>query len=355
VCGNGYSQPATDYFRRTDWTYVHTAGRNGTAPVPGGSMVWPWAGQTVLRSGYTLDDTWSWFQLGPYGSSGHAHRAKLSLVVRKNGVMLLADSGRFAYQGDTLSHTLHIDYASLTHAHNTLTLDGKEQLNQPAVATSPLHNSTWSLTADVDCVHGNMSLYDGLTGTATHTRSVVFVKRDKTEWFVVVDVVDSDRERSVQATWHTHPNATTKLLDKTAVITGADVKTGRAVNMDVAVVAADTGKTGGVTWRTPTVVRGAGPNTDNTTWTYQGWYSAHYLDASPADTVVYDADVPKGRTVFAWVLLPDTQGRGSMLTATVLSVESESVTVQVNGARGDDDNWVVEAPLVGNNVKVSKV
>ena len=52
----------------------------------------------AMRSAYDAGATWAWFDVGPYGSSGHAHRDKLTLNVHARGAMLLIDSGRFAYQ-----------------------------------------------------------------------------------------------------------------------------------------------------------------------------------------------------------------------------------------------------------------
>jgi len=48
--------------------------------------MFPWAGQAVFKSGYDDAATWAWFAVGPYGSSGHAHRAKLALALRAHGM-----------------------------------------------------------------------------------------------------------------------------------------------------------------------------------------------------------------------------------------------------------------------------
>ena len=65
--------------------YVNTNGEKGVPPsgpthsTP--STAFDWAGQIVMRSGYDANATWIWFDNGPYGSSGHAHRDKLGSFV----------------------------------------------------------------------------------------------------------------------------------------------------------------------------------------------------------------------------------------------------------------------------------
>jgi hypothetical protein len=50
-------QPATDYFNRSDWTYVHTGGKQGTKPLGTcASRMWPWGGQAVVRNHYEKED-----------------------------------------------------------------------------------------------------------------------------------------------------------------------------------------------------------------------------------------------------------------------------------------------------------
>ena len=98
--GTRWSQvaPYADFFNRSDWTYVGTAGASGSQPEGPTSSVFPWAGQVILRDAYN-GSHWAFFDVGPYGSSGHAHRDKLHLNIRAFGNQLLTDSGRFAYNG----------------------------------------------------------------------------------------------------------------------------------------------------------------------------------------------------------------------------------------------------------------
>jgi hypothetical protein len=78
------------------------------------------------------------------------------------------------YNGVGPSKTLHDEYGDTTQAHNTLTLDGKQQQAAPSLATKPLPNSSWRFGAEEDVVRASMSLWDGLEGNATHTRALLY-------------------------------------------------------------------------------------------------------------------------------------------------------------------------------------
>ena len=88
-----------------------------------------------------------WMDVGPYGSSGHAHCSKNAVNIRASGAMLLVDSGRFQYNGQGLSEQLNRQYERTTTAHNTLTFDGKQQAAAPAVANGPVANGTATSTS----------------------------------------------------------------------------------------------------------------------------------------------------------------------------------------------------------------
>ena len=80
-CDHGWRPDVETFFNRSDWTYVRTNGQNGTKPSGLGhetpSVFFDWAGQASMRSGFEADAEWLWFDVGPYGSSFHAHRDKL--------------------------------------------------------------------------------------------------------------------------------------------------------------------------------------------------------------------------------------------------------------------------------------
>ena len=342
ICGAGFVPSVARWFNRSDWDFVRTNGRYGRHPsgeahaTP--SSMFPWAGQAVLRSGYGTADSWLWFDVGPFGSNPfHAHRDKLSVLLNAHGAMLLADSGRFAYAGNSFSHTLR-PYCHLTTAHNTLRIDGKQQSESPAVATAPRPTTSWSFKPSVDIVQGSMSQYDGLDGNGTHSRTVY---HRRGEWFVIVDVVTSDRGgRGVQATWHTHPNASVDLdADGTGIATirGVDLRSQDPADVHLALVPA-TGAAG-QGWHGSKVVKGVLAGKDGATED-QGWFDEHYSDARPAPTLVYDAVLGPGTksAVFAWLLVVTTSGTAAAAVATTSTASITTVggstvgiAVTVNG------------------------
>lgn len=320
---SGWNQAAYDYFKRADWLYVHTNGREGSKPAGASpSVMFPWGGHCVLKSGFDKAATWALFDVGP-SPGGHAHRAKLSLNVRANGSMLLVDSGRFAYSGNTLSHTLQAEYAHMTHAHNTLTIDGKSQQAAPKKATEPIPSSSWSFTEDRDSVVASMGLFENLTGTAMHTRAVIYMRG---RYFVVIDQVASDRARAVQATWHAHPNSTVaRRGDGAATVLGVSPETGLATETCIDVILA-TGA--GVDSVNSKLVRGQNKSSQEP---WQGWYSQTYDGAWPSPTLVYDFQTESGDSIFAWLLVPrSTSEAGDAAILSVSASPDGRVDVQVS-------------------------
>eukprot|EP00048_Salpingoeca_helianthica_P017965 m.239961 g.239961 ORF g.239961 m.239961 type:complete len:694 (+) comp22943_c0_seq1:21-2102(+) len=325
-------QEIARHFNRSDWQYIYSAGAQGTKPSGSASHLFEWAGQFVMKSGYILDDHWACFDVGPYGSSGHAHRDKLHLNIRAYSSMLLVDSGRFTYQGD--GSIYHSQYATFTRAHNTFTIDGCDQSAAPAVAVKPVSNSTWTITEDHDYARGTMASYDGLKGNASHTRAVLYIKG---QYWVVVDVIATDRPRSVQATWHAHPNSTVTLDPHAFSATVTGVPRGC-----IAVVpAAD-----GASWGNATVVSGQQPPEFAK---FQGWYSESYLDHRPAPTLVYNAAI-RGSAVFAWLLYPSPTAPAALPSLAIAIKDArtpqQSVTVGVTVGTASHTHTLVTTPVL---------
>ena len=343
LCGSGYDASAAAYFQRQDWTWIATRGQAGAAPAlpDGPSAAFPWAGQLALRSGFDAAATWAFFDVGPYGSSGHAHRDKLHLNIHAKGAMLLVDSGRFAYAGTDLSNTLHTQYGPFAFAHNTLTLDGADQLPTPATVAAPMPAATYRLAPAADWAFGNMSAWDAtLKGSATHTRAVYYQRAPAAaaaaatggsadgDFLLVVDVLASDRPRTVEATWHAHPNGTVDLSAAPAFVAavgGADWATGRPAAAQACVIPAS----GAATWASAAVVMGV---MQNATEHFQGWYSQSYDDADAAPTLVYRAPNTPDGAVFAWLIVPQSARGPCTDSAEVVAVSSTSVTIHASVA-----------------------
>ena len=340
VCGSGYSEAATLYFNRTDWRYIHTNGEEGSIPssniTTGPSVVFPWAGQVVMRSNYSEGATWAWFDLGPYGSSIHGHRDKLSLNIHSRGAMILVDSGRFAYSGTDLPAILHVAYARNATAHNTFTIDNCDQAPEPAVASGPLPSDSVFLSPSFDEAFGSMTNYDKacLVGDAKHSRAVRFMRAagaggdspDDGDFLVVVDVIESDRTRSVQAHWHSHPNASiVDFNNKTfaAQVGGARYSNNKPMTSQVCLIPAVNASQ----WENVSIKRGDKPPTAP----YQGWFSASYDDAQPSSTLVYEGQAVDGNGIWAWLIIPSAMTRTCENdTARIISSNSSHAVVGVS-------------------------
>jgi hypothetical protein len=294
----------------------------------------------ALRSGYSAGASWAWFDVGPFGSSIHGHRDKLALNLHARGAMLLVDSGRFAYSGSDLPAILHTHYARNASAHNTLTLDGCDQRAEPAVAAAPLAPGAVVLTPPWDEARATMDLYDAacLAGAGAHSRAVHFARGagagggapEDGDFLLVVDVVRSDRPRTVQAHWHSHPNASGGVqVNATSGVArvGGARWSGEPLPAQACLIPA----AGGTGWEGVAAVRGAAPPAAPA---YQGWFSASYDDASPATALVYQGRAAgggeAGSGVWAWLIVPSAAPRScSADGARVAAANATHVTVEV--------------------------
>jgi hypothetical protein len=290
---------AAQAHRRPDWLHIATHGTRGTAPGTGPSVVFPWAGQLVMRSGWDADATWALFDAGPAGT-GEPHRDKLHLSIDAYGRALLVDAARFNYQDDRWR-----DYFAGSAAHNVIRIDGGQQKVGAERAERPLAASEYAMTPEYDFARGVFDAgFEGVRGTVIHTRVVLYV-RD--EFWVVADRVETDRARTLEALWHFAPDCHVALDGRDAVSNDA----GRG-NLRIAPV-------GGMRW-SPQIVAGRESPV-------QGWYSPYYDEKVPAPAAVFKTDIP-GTTTFAWVLLP-ARGEVAKVDARVISSRAERLELRV--------------------------
>jgi Heparinase II/III-like protein len=259
----------------------------------------------------------------------------LQLHLHARNSMLLVDSGRFAYDGTDLSATLHQEYSSFTFAHNTFTIDGCDQLPDPPMAKEPIPDESVIFTPLVDTAFGNMSLYDGLKGSATHTRGLYFQRpngdtSNDGDYLIAIDIIDSDRARSVSATWHAHPNSSGLTLDPTSGIAnvgGVHGATGLPTTAQACVIPATKNNMTSI-WEIATVITGQQKDpSKNINW--QGWYSQAFEDAWSAPTLVYNTSVNSGRTYFGWLIIPTSIRKPCTSTLNLLSATNTNVLAEV--------------------------
>lgn len=264
-----------DFYARDDWRFVASNGAEGLAPARA-SVVFPWAGHVVVRSGFAADAHWAFFDIGPWGT-GHQHDDMLHLSVSAFGRDLLVDGGRYGYRENAWR-----DYFTGSAAHNVIIVDGRGQRSGPERADAPLDSTAFVWGEAFDFARGSFDAgFRGVAGRAHHTRALMYVRG---AYWIVVDRIDTDRPRQVTALWHLHPDCAVALEGLEAVTTNPDAGNLRVVPL------------GAVDWRVTVV---SGQNTPE----IQGWYSAHYNQRVPAPTAVYTARMTQS-TTFAWLLLP---------------------------------------------------
>ncbi len=265
---------AAETYQRPDWQWIATNGKAGKAPPGPPSIVFPHAGQLIMRSGFDADAHWGFFDAGPLGAA-HVHYDKLHLSVSAFGRDLLVDGGRYTYRHDAFRR-----HFVSSRAHNVVLIDGRGQRRYRQ--KTPLPAGSYAVEPAFDYARGR---YDGgfdrIEGKAVHTRAVMYVRG---RFWVVVDRIESDRPRKVQALWHYHPACT--VAARGTSVTSTDAGKG---NLRIVPVS-------DLPWKVKVVKGRASP-------AVQGWYSPRYNVKQPSPAAVYSAAIGKAAT-FAWVLLP---------------------------------------------------
>lgn len=320
---------ASKDYRRPDWLFIATNGREGVAPEGPPSAVFPWAGQLIARSGFDAGAHWGFFDFGPWGT-GHQHNDMLHLSISAYGRDLLDDSGRFAYQGAIA--TEFRGYAVHSRAHNVVLIDGQGQGPGEKKAGAPLSGQHYSIRSDFDYARNTFQNFTGIEGVAQHTRALMYVRG---AFWVVVDRIETDRPRRVEVPWHWHPGC--------AVARATD----REGSLDVESTDPGLGNlriqpAGAVPWTVEIVKGQKSP-------ALQGWYSERYNEVAPAPASVYAAEIP-GDATFAWVLIP---GRGRIPALKIeflppgnaATEASDAATLRVEDSEGK--RWTLNIPLSG--------
>lgn len=180
--------------QRQDWLYLASDRREGTPPRQS-SWHLPYAGWSMMRTGWSARDKYLFFEAGPFGVA-HQHEDQLSLILQIGGQRLLTEAGIYSYDRSDWRR-----YVLSSRAHNVVLVDGQEQNRrtqpQTFAATEP-YDARWFSSDDFDFAQGQ---YDSGFGAknevkVTHTRQVLFVKPDY--WLLV------DRMQPADAAEHTY-------------------------------------------------------------------------------------------------------------------------------------------------------
>lgn len=305
---------AADKYRRPDWAYIASNGRAGQAPARP-SVMFTWVGHLLMRSGFDADAQWGFFDLGPWGT-GHQHNDMLHLSITAGGRDLLVDSGRFSYSGE-IAAKFRVPYAFHSAGHNVILMDGQGQSPGPLSATSALPNTAYRLEKDFDYARGVCPHFAKVEGKISHARSVLYVRG---HCWLVVDQIDTDRPRKLEALWHWHPACTVKASGLR--VESTDEGKGNLAVMPI----------GDVKWSVELVKGQTEPR-------LQGWYSEKYNKYEPATAAVYSLSVDRS-TTFGWILYP-AKGSVPPYSASVRACDAERMTVQVDLPQGESLTLVV--------------
>lgn len=157
--------------------------------------------------------------------------------------------------------------------------------------------------------------FDGLKGDATHTRAVHY---QRGEFWIVVDRIETDRERTLQPLWHFHPDCTVETAGSTASSTDPDRGNLRIV------------PAGDIDWDVELIRGQESPHP-------MGWYSPDYGEALPTTVASYEADIAEGTTTFAWLILP-AEDAAPEAGANLIEADPAHATVRVRIGEKDARN-----------------
>ena len=306
---------ALNYGRR-DWLYIASNGKKGVKPKGPPSIFFPWAGQLIMRSGFEPNAQWAFFDIGPWGT-GHQHNDKLHLSLSAYGRDLLVDGGRFAYRGEVANKFRK--YATGSFSHNVLLIDGNGQAPGPELNTQPISKEHFRITKDFDYASGSFDKFINVGGEIKHTRAIFYVRG---KFWVMVDRINTDRPRKIEALWHWHPDC--KVVIKENNIVGTQNENG---NLEIIPV-------GSASWSVSLVKGQENPD-------IQGWYSKEYNQYVPNIASIYSTEINKSSS-FVWILYP-SKNNPPMVQAKIISENKGGITLQV--VNSNEGKWTLKIPF----------
>ncbi len=288
-------------YERLDWTSITTNRKCGQKPMVRPSIIFPWAGQMVMRSAWDKQAHWAFFDMGPMGINYHIHNDKLHLSVAAYGRDLLVDSGRYSYVRSPYWH-----YFRGSASHNVILVNGGGQKMDIRETYRPFtENISYSISDELDYARSCFKAgFIGVSGIVTHTRAVVYL-RD--QYWVVVDQILTNRPRQIETLWHFHPDCT--VVTEADTVGSVDEGLGNLKIIPVSTL----------DWTVNLVQGQENP--------VQGWWSREYNHKQPNPTAIYSTQIQTS-TCFAWVLVP-AKDRVLGVDVHVFSATSDTMILSV--------------------------
>ena len=185
-------------------------------------------GYFVMRDGWSGESSYVLADSGPHGSfgCGHAHADALAFEYAAAGKSWLVDPGTFTYTGDANLR----DVFRATEAHNTVTVDGRSQ-SVPAGPFAWKHiaqSTTREFIAEkaFDYFEASHDGYERLDDPVTHTRSLLFLKRDEEcelpPYLIVRDQLVARKQHQYALRYHLAPGCSVVARENEIIATSGD-------------------------------------------------------------------------------------------------------------------------------------
>lgn len=304
-------------FNRPDWDYIASNAKMGVEPKQK-SIMFPWAGQMIMRNGFKPESQYLFFDAGPWGIA-HQHNDKLHFSISAYGREIMPDAGRLYYKDDDWRN-----YFNLSASHNVVLVDGKGQNRDVALAQNPLDTKQYCVSPKVDFAiaeynkgfgdlwkSNKATIADSIPGK--HTRAIVYLK-DKC--WLVFDKIETDKARSVSPLFHFAPDCT--VSNKNGIISTTDAAKGNVLLIPVSKIK----------WETSVIKAAISPE-------IQGWYSSEYNKKEESTCVKYHFIPTSNSNVFAWLIIPFAGQDVPKVKYKVLKASTEiyCVELSINGKK----------------------
>ena len=197
--------------------YVASKGKEGSPP-PERSKGFADSGYYVLRGSWTdepyEDGLYLLFDCGPLGFGSHGHYDLLNFEAAAYGHSLIVDPGRYTYSEDSSDSVNWRRVFKGTAYHNTVTVDGKDQipycLGAPISPEPQARLRTFATADGFDFIHAQAVSHEY---PVVHERMVFFVVP---EYWIVTDLLHGEGSHTYDLRFHLAPRA----LGRTTLRTG---------------------------------------------------------------------------------------------------------------------------------------
>lgn len=327
----GQMQFGADNFNRKDMLYIATDGKNGSLPKLT-SVHYPWAGQSVMRSGWESDALYLFFDAGPTGVN-HQNEDKLNFDISAYGRRFLGDAGITSYVFDKWRR-----FFTSTQAHNTIIIDGEGQKRMQQKEThraeSPLKNR-WISNDDIDFASGTFN--DGYGNDhipVKHSRYVIFKKK---EYWLVVDRLLGEGKHEFENLFHFMPGDVKVNKQQNSIHTLFDdsknikLVSNATIKMDLKII----------------------EGSENPE---QGWMAIKHGEKAKAPTAIFKGN-SKLPVLLATVIQPYSSKKSPNIQIQIPESSSNQakIIVQTDQAR---DEWIInlnkENSIIINDIKINK-